>query len=85
MLLTGSACPGSVLDDADLEYLAQFDCIHSGARSGTEAQLQDMSRVARLSFDFSDRPGEYYVPLLDKVWMACFLGNRISTPLLCAI
>ncbi len=66
------------LDDADLEYLAQFDCIHSGARSGTEEQLQDMSRVARLSFDFSDRPREYYEPLLDKIWMACFSGTGLD-------
>ena len=66
------------LDDADLEYLAQFDCIHSVARSGTEEQLQDMSRVARLSFDFSDRPREYYEPLLDKIWMACFSGTGLD-------
>ena len=66
------------LDDADLEYLAQFDCIHTGARSGTEEQLQDMSRVARLSFDFSDRPREYYEPLLDRIWMACFSGTGLD-------
>jgi len=67
------------LDESDLEYLAQFDCVHSGARSGTEEQLGDMARAARVSFDFSDRPGGYYEPLLDKVWMACFSGTSLDT------
>jgi fructoselysine 6-kinase len=68
-----------VLDATDLDYLARFDCVHSGARSGTEEQLEAMARKARLSFDFSDRPGEYYEPLLDKVWMACFSGTSLDT------
>jgi fructoselysine 6-kinase len=66
------------LDEDDFEYLSQFDCIHTGARSGTEEQLMDLARLARLSFDFSDRPSEYYEPLLDKVWMACFSGSRLD-------
>jgi fructoselysine 6-kinase len=67
------------LDETDLEYLAQFGCVHSGARSGTEEQLGEMARAARVSFDFSDRPAGYYEPLLDKVWMACFSGTRLDT------
>ncbi len=64
-----------VLDETDLEYLARFDCVHSGARSGTEEQLDAMARATRVSFDFSDQPSEYYEPLLDRVWMACFSGS----------
>ena len=66
------------LDEGDFAYLAQFDCIHSGSRSGTEAQLADLAGAARVCFDFSDRPGDYYEPLLDKVWMACFSGARLD-------
>lgn len=67
------------LDEADFEYLARFDCIHTGDSSRTEEQLKDMAAVARLSFDFSDKPSEYYRPLLDKVWLACFSGTRLDT------
>ena len=35
------------LEDADLDYLAEFDCVHSGARSGTEDQLREMASFAR--------------------------------------
>ena len=68
-----------VLDETDFEYLARFDCVHSGAGSGTEAQLEAMARAGGASFDFSDRPGEYYMPLLAKVWMACFSGTNLDT------
>jgi fructoselysine 6-kinase len=37
-----------------------------------------MSEVAPLSFDFSVRPSEYWEPLLDKIWFACFSGNRLN-------
>ena len=67
------------LDETDLEYFAQFECVHSGARSSTEAQLEDLAHAARVSFDFSDWPAEIYEPLLDKVWMACFSGARLDT------
>jgi fructoselysine 6-kinase len=68
-----------VLDETDLEYLSRFDCVHSGARSGTENQLEAIACAARVSFDFSDRPGDYYEPLLDRVWMACFSGTSLGT------
>jgi fructoselysine 6-kinase len=68
------------LEDADLEYLAGFDCVHSGARSGTEGRLGEIASFARVSFDFSDRPSGYYEPLLDTVWMACFSGTRLDPP-----
>ncbi len=32
----------------------------------------------RLSFDFSDRPREYYEPILGKLWMACFSGTHLD-------
>ena len=66
------------LDGGDLSYLAQFECVHSGSRSGTEGQIEDLARSARVCFDFSDRPRTYYEPLLDKVWMACFSGARLD-------
>jgi len=67
------------LDATDLEYLSRFDCVHTGDNSGTETQLNEVAAVARLSFDFSDKPPAYYEPLLDKVWFACFSGAHLET------
>ena len=66
------------LDEGDFAYLAQFECVHSGSRSSTEAQLEGLAHAAHVCFDFSDRPDNYYEPLLDKVWMACFSGARLD-------
>jgi sugar/nucleoside kinase (ribokinase family) len=66
------------LDQADLDYLSQFWCVHTGDCSSTEDQLADLAAVARVSFDFSDRPADYYEPLLRHVWFACFSGSHLS-------
>lgn len=60
------------LDAGDLDYLRDFDCVHTGDNSSTEPQVAEVAGVTRVSFDFSERPPEYYEPLLDKVWLACF-------------
>lgn len=65
------------LDDADLEYLRQFWCVHTGDCSSTEDQLAAMAVAARVSFDFSDRPADYYQPLLGHVWFASFSGSHL--------
>lgn len=67
------------LGAADLEYLSEFDCIHTGDCSGTEEQLEELARAGRISFDFSNRPFDYCAPLLDKVWLACFSGNHLDS------
>jgi fructoselysine 6-kinase len=67
------------LDEADLEYLSGFDCIHTGECSGTEDQLEELAGVSRISFDFSDRPFDYCAPLLDKVWLASFSGHNLDS------
>lgn len=66
------------LDRADLEYLRQFWCVHTGDCSSTEDQLADLAAVARVSFDFSDRPPDYCEPLLRHVWFACFSGSHLT-------
>jgi fructoselysine 6-kinase len=66
------------LDDADLEYISGFDCVHTGDCSRTEMQLNELAAVTRVSFDFSDRPREYCEPLLGKVWLACFSGTALG-------
>ncbi len=67
------------LEQADLAYLSQFWCVHTGDTSSTEDQLADLAAVARVSFDFSDRPAEYYQPLLPRIWFACFSGSHLGT------
>jgi fructoselysine 6-kinase len=67
------------LDEADLSYLSQFWCVHTGECSSTEDQLADLAAVARVSFDFSDRPAGYYEPLLAHVWLACFSGSHLTS------
>ncbi len=66
------------LDRADLEYLRQFWCVHTGDCSSTEDQLADLAAVTRVSFDFSDRPPDYCEPLLRHVWFACFSGSHLT-------
>ena len=67
------------LTEDDLGYLSRFDCVHTGDTSEIEGQLDALAAVTRrLSFDFSDRPLSYCEPLLDKVWLACFSGARLS-------
>jgi sugar/nucleoside kinase (ribokinase family) len=67
------------LDKNDLEYLGQFWCVHTGDCSSIEDQLGDLAAVARVSFDFSDRPADYYQPLLRHVWFACFSGSHLTS------
>jgi fructoselysine 6-kinase len=66
------------LDEGDLAYLSQFWCVHTGECSSTEDQLAGLARVARVSFDFSDRPADYYEPLLAHIWFASFSGSHLT-------
>ncbi len=67
------------LTEDDLGYLSGFDCVHTGDTSEIEDQLEALAAAARrLSFDFSDRPLSYCEPLLEKVWLACFSGARLT-------
>lgn len=66
-----------VLTEDDLDYLGGFDLVHTGDCSLLEEQLPLLTSAAMLSFDFSDRPASYFVPLLQHVDVAIFsLGGR---------
>jgi sugar/nucleoside kinase (ribokinase family) len=51
-----------ILDRFDLEYMKQFDFVHTGNYCYTESQLKVMKEAGiKVSFDFSDdSPNEYY-------------------------
>lgn len=61
-----------VLDDRDLERLARFDVLHTGADSGLEGELPRLAAIRPLSYDFSDHPDDYAEPLLPHVRIAAF-------------
>lgn len=65
-----------VLDRFDLEYLRQFDVVHSGNYCFTERQLPKIREAGvPLSFDFSDDSPDDYVrevaPYVDFAFMSC--------------
>jgi fructoselysine 6-kinase len=61
------------LSAADLDYLAEFDLIHSSESSYLEDQLGLLAGVAPLSFDFSVRRDPAYIePILPHVQIAEF-------------
>jgi fructoselysine 6-kinase len=61
------------LEQADLDYLAGFDLLHSSESSYLEDQLHLLARVGHLSFDFSVRRDPAYIePLLPHVEIAEF-------------
>jgi len=66
------------LDDNDLEYLAGFDLIHTGDNSMCEDQVAQMAEVAPLSYDFGERPPEYWRPLAPHVRVACLSAGPLS-------
>lgn len=50
-----------ILDRFDLEYISQFDLVHSGNYSFTENELQKIKEIGiPISFDFSDDSDEEY-------------------------
>lgn len=65
-----------VLDRFDIEYLKQFDLVHSGNYCFTERQLPKIKAAGiQISFDFSDdSTPEYYAqvaPNVDFAFMSC--------------
>lgn len=69
-----------VLDRFDLEYLSQFDVVHSGNYCYTERQLPKIHDAGiPLSFDFSDdSPWEYYEQVAPSVTYAFFSASGLS-------
>ena len=67
-----------LLDKEDLDYLAGFEIVHSGDNSRCEDKLADMADVATLSYDFGERPAEYWMHLAPHVRVACFSGLRLA-------
>ena len=66
------------LDDDDLKYLAGFDLIHTGDNSMCEDRLAEMAAVAPLSYDFGERPPDYWRPLAPLVRVACLSAGPLS-------
>ena len=65
-----------VLDRFDLEYIRQFDVVHTGNYCFTERQLPKIREAGvPISFDFSDDSSEEYydqiAPLVDFAFMSC--------------
>ncbi len=69
---------GFQLDAADLAYLAEVGFVHTGECSMLEDQVAEIAAVARVSYDFSDRPWEYAAPLLRYAWMASFSASHLA-------
>lgn len=69
-----------VLDRFDVEYLRQFDVVHSGNYCYTERQLPKIHEAGiTLSFDFSDdSPWEYYEQVASSVTYAFFSGSGMT-------
>lgn len=64
------------LDRFDMEYVKQFDLVHSGNYCFTERQLPKIKKAGvPISFDFSDdSTKEYYeqiAPMVDYAFMSC--------------
>lgn len=65
-----------ILNRFDMEYLKQFDLIHSGNYCFTERQLPHIKKAGiPISFDFSDDSSSLYyeeiAPLVDYAFMSC--------------
>lgn len=65
-----------VLSRFDLEYIRQFDLVHSGNYSFTERELPKIKKTGvPISFDFSDdSPKEYFesvAPFVDYAFLSC--------------
>ena len=69
-----------VLDRFDIEYLRQFDVVHSGNYCYTERQLPKIAAAGiELSFDFSDdSTWEYYQEVAPSVTYAFFSASDLS-------
>ena len=70
-----------VLDRFDLEYIRQFDLVHTGNYCFTERQLPKIKAAGiPISFDFSDdSTPEYYeriAPFVDYAFMSCSEMNE---------
>jgi len=62
----------------DFAYIAGFDALHTGDNSGLEAQLADIAKRTKVSFDFGSRPWSYVDELIGHVWCACFSGGHLT-------
>lgn len=65
-----------VLNRFDLEYIRQFDLVHSGNYCFTERELPKIKKAGvPISFDFSDDSSEEYfemvAPLVDFAFLSC--------------
>lgn len=66
------------LDNADLEYFAGFDLVHTGEISRLDDQLAEVRDRVAISFDFSDRDLEYAAGVLPYLKAAAFSRGNTS-------
>jgi fructoselysine 6-kinase len=60
------------LDSADLDYLADFDLVHTGETSRLNNQLPEIRERVAISFDFSERELDYAAGVLPYIRAAAF-------------
>lgn len=66
-------------NEADLEYLTEFDIVHLCETIRMEEALPEIASRAAISYDFSDRDNEYAAPLLQWITVATFSRSESST------
>jgi sugar/nucleoside kinase (ribokinase family) len=67
-----------VLNEDDLSFLALNDLVHTGDTSMIECQVRDIAERVPVSFDFAERPEDYWSRLVDCVSIATFSATHLS-------
>ena len=74
------------LIQADLHYIAAFDCCHTSCFSGIEPELANLSASCDVSFDFSTNTSEEYIrEVCPYVRFAFFSGSSLNEERLAGI
>lgn len=70
---------GIVLNDRDLDYIRQHDLLHTSVYSHIEHNLQSLSQLIDISFDFSTNQEEHYLQkVCPYVTYAFFSGSNLN-------
>jgi len=67
------------LTKEDLQYIGGFDLCHTSCYSGIEPEVENLSKVVPVSFDFSNRHDEAYIrQIAPFLRMAFFSGSELT-------
>lgn len=67
------------MTDEDLNYIANFDLLHTSCYSSLENELNKISKVCDISFDFSDRTdGDYLKEVCPNIKFAFISGTHLT-------